>query len=419
MPSVTRSSPGILLAAAGLAACGCGSSRQATTEQPAPTATTAAPGNAGYVADPFSDAAYPVNGNTALDVYQQVFAGAITVETTGPEARSGGMNQSQVSFALEGADFDPDVSRDGHFVVFASTQHRATPDIYLKTVGRRVVTQLTNDPAQDVMPKLSPDGSRIAFASDRNGNWDIFVMPATGGKAVQVTSSTSDELHPSWSPDGASLVFSRKGDVSDRWEIWITHAQNTGIADFIGYGLFPSWCPVAGTGAAGADKILFQKGRERGERTYGVWTIDYRDGQADNLTEIISSPVAACINPTWSPDGQWIAFATVPNPGEWTMAPGNRPPVADLWMVGLDGDSRINLTAGRFCNLMPAWGPGNRLFFVSDRSGTDNIWSLDAGAAIKLASAPAGAGDGMASGGEPRPAHGVANVPAMDPGHDH
>ena len=57
----------------------------------------------------------------------------------------------------------------------------------MKTVESRVVTQITNDPANDLMPRFSPDGSRIAFASDRSGNWDIYVMPATGGKPIQVT----------------------------------------------------------------------------------------------------------------------------------------------------------------------------------------------------------------------------------------
>ena len=62
-----------------------------------------------------------------------------------------------------------------------------------------------------------------------------------------------------------------------------------------------------------------------------------------------------------------------------------RPPVADLWMVDLNGESKVNLTAGKFCNLMPAWSAGNKLYFVSDRAGTENIWALDTGGALQLA----------------------------------
>ncbi len=215
-------------------------------------------------------------------------------------------NISRVTFAEEGADFDPCVSRDGTHVVFASTQHRTTSDIFIKRTDSRVVTQLTNDPGQDAMPAISPDGTKIAFASDRTGNWDIYVMPITGGKAVQITSEQSDEIHPSWSPDSKQIVFSRMGQSSGRWEMWITDIQNHSVSNFIGFGLFPQWCPVAATGEGGADRILFQLGRERGRRSSlpalsgpSTWPTT----SANNATEIATSSNTAMINPTWSPDG--------------------------------------------------------------------------------------------------------------------
>ena len=80
------------------------------------------------------------------------------------------LNTRQVTFASEGADFDPCLTPDGAKLVFASTQHRPTPDIYIKNVDGRVVTQLTDDAASDATPSVSPDGTRIAVASDRSGN---------------------------------------------------------------------------------------------------------------------------------------------------------------------------------------------------------------------------------------------------------
>jgi TolB protein len=299
------------------------------------------------------------------------------------ETRGPGGTLSQVTFSLDGADFDPDVARDGRRIVFASTQHRATADIYIKDVASRVVTQLTNDPAQDVMPKISPDGSRVAFASNRAGSWNIYVMPITGGRAIQVTNSNADDLHPSWSPDGSQLVFCRLGEVSGQWEIWTTEVANNGVARFIGNGLFPQWCPVPGTGAEGSDKIAFQRSRERGDRSFSIWTIDVRGAQAFNPTEIASDPSGACINPAWSPDGKWIAYATVPNPGQW--AAEGRPPVADLYLVDLTGSSRVSLTSGGGVNLMPTWSSNNRLFFVSNRAGVDNVWAMDTSTVMQLA----------------------------------
>jgi hypothetical protein len=241
--------------------------------------------------------------NAALNLYGEALAKSMTPPPPrgGDGSKAGGQNLTQVSFAQEGADFDPDVSPDGKRVVYASTQHRMTADIYVKNTESRVVSQLTSDPSNDVMPRISPDGNRVSFASNRAGNWDIYVMPIAGGRA------------------------------------------------------------------------------------FSIWTIDYRDAQAENLTEVASTPLAACINPSWSPDGQWLAFATVPNPQQWAQSTDSRPNTADLWIIDINANSQISLSAGSAVNLMPTWGPNNRLFFVSDRGGIDNIWSMDTNQIVQLA----------------------------------
>ncbi len=338
-------------------------------------------------------------------------------------------NISRVTFAEEGADFDPCVSKDGSKVVFASTQHSATSDIFIKRTDSRVVTQLTNDPAQDAMPSISPDGSKIAFTSDRSGNWDIYVMPSTGGKAVQITSDASDEIHPSWSADGKQLVFCRMGQASGRWEMWTTEVQNPSVENFIGYGLFPQWCPVAGTGEGGADRILFQLGRERGRRAFGVWTIDVTAAGSTNATEIASSSTTALINPAWAPDGKWIVYAEVPitpavEASAATDPNSRRAPGGSLWMLSIEGDGKVRLTSGPSFALSPTWGANNRLFFVCDRSGAENVWSLDINPAVAAAQATLGASNQPVT--AQAPTHGspqaipaskpdaVANVPEGD-----
>jgi TolB protein len=305
--------------------------------------------------------------------------------------------------------------------VYASTQHHPTADIYIKSVDGRTVTQLTSDPAQDVMPKISPDGQRVAFASNRSGNWDIYVMPVSGGKAAQITSEPSQDLHASWSPDGTQLVFSRLGQTSGKWEMWVTDVGNSAVSRFIGYGLFPEWCPVAGTGLAGGDRILFQRSRERGDRAFGIWAVDFKDGQASNPTEIATSTTGACINPTWSPDGRWIVYATVPaaptSPGHDTYAATGKPASSDLWMISVDGTERVNLVSGRGANLMPCWASNDRIFFVSDRGGTDNLWSLNASGAI-LAATGRTAGPGANTGAAHAPeAHAPEGVVVGEHGH--
>lgn len=297
-------------------------------------------------------------------------------------AQDGAANLRQVSFATEGSDFDPVVTRDGRRVFFSSTAHHTHPDIFVKSVDGRALTQLTTDPGSDVMPAVSPDGARVAFASNRSGSWDIYLMAAGGGQAVQVTGDASDELHPTWSPDGKHIAFCRMGETSGRWEIWVTEADNPGVRRFLTFGLFPDWHPSA-------NKIAFQRSRDRGDRLFSVWTVDFVDGEAMSPTVVASSTTAAIVNPRWSPDGEYIAVATVADAS--VVRRGQRPDEADIWILRADGNGRANLTNGHHLNLMPSWGPNNALYFVSDRNGSDNIWGTSTTQAM-VAAGSIGAG---------------------------
>ncbi|MGD1916579.1 MAG: DPP IV N-terminal domain-containing protein [Phycisphaerales bacterium] len=317
--------------------------------------------------------------------YGEVFTDKAGLVALDPD-RIGGSNLAQMSFSVEGADFDPDVSPDGDFITFASTQHSQTSDIFIKPVDSRVITRLTKSEGNDVMPKFSPDGKRVAFSSNRSGNWDLFVMPTKGGKAVQITTESSHELHPSWSPDGKYLAFSRLGEVSGKWEIWVTEVGNPGVSKFLTYGLFPQWSPVAGNSSDGkGERILYQVSKKRGDRAFTVWSLDFSGFYASNQTQVASSPYAACINPSWSKDGKWITFATVPNPTQWAQMEETRPASAQLWMVAQDGTALVELTDDNAVNLMPTWGPDNQIFYISDRGGVDNVWSMSANSAILAA----------------------------------
>ncbi len=299
-------------------------------------------------------------------------------------------NLSQVTFASEGGDFDPDVSPDGRHVFYASTRHRPTADIYVQTIGGPAVTQLTADPAQDVMPSVSPDGSKIAFASNRNGSYDIYVMDASGGQPVRVTENDAHEIHPSWAPDGKTIAYCRLSQQSDRWEIWTTDLDQPKAHTFLTFGLFPEFHPLENT-------ILFQRSRERGDRFFSIWTVEVRDGQAVAPTEIASSSISAIINPSWSPDGRFIVCSTVFTPQQ--TDPEGRPEYADIWILEADGAMKTNVTGGWFLNTMPAWSPDGDILFVSNRSGVQTVWSLKPSSAITTAGfePPAASNTGIAT----------------------
>ncbi len=266
----------------------------------------------------------------------------------------------------EGADFDLSIDPTGKHIVFASTRHRPSSDIYMQKITGSTVTQVTTDLAEDRMPTFSPDGRKIAFCSDRSGNWDIYVKSIAGGQPVQITNEPGHEVHPSWSPDSRQLAFCSLSSQSGQWEIVVVDVDNPSNRRFIGTGLFPQFSPDG-------DKILFQRARYRGTRWFSVWTVDYIDGEGKRPTEIAASTNAAVINPAWSPDGKRIVFSTIINP---TVDSQGRPNAADLWMINIDGSGRTRLTSDGYLNAQPLWGADNRIYFVSDRSGADNIWSL-------------------------------------------
>lgn len=276
-------------------------------------------------------------------------------------------NLQRVTFTTEGADFDADIAPGGKWMVFASTQHRPAADLYMKQIDGTTVTQLTSDPAQDTMPAISPDGSEVCFASNRSGNWDLYIKPVDGGQPVQLTSSPAQELHPSWSPDGERIVFCSLGERSGQWEMVVIDVDNPARRQFIGYGLFPEFSPDG-------KRIAFQRARYRGTRWFSVWTVDYVDGQGVRPTQIAASANAALIAPAWSPDGKRLAFATVVNPASGEKH--DRPDAADLWIVNLDGAGRVRLTGDDFANLQPTWGDDGSIYFVSNRTGADNIWAV-------------------------------------------
>lgn len=280
------------------------------------------------------------------------------------------ISATQHTFSEVGADFDVDVDPTGTRLAFASTRHSLEPDLYWKTVDGVAITQLTSDPASDIQPAFSPDGSRVAFASNRTGNWDIWMMATGGGPAVQITRGIADDVHPSWSPDGSKLVYGSLPPDGGPGQLWISDAVAGGSARFIGYGLFPDWSPTGNI-------IVFQRARERESRWFSIWTLELIDGEPRYPTEVAADVSNAMIQPNFSHDGKRIVFAGTPSvPMSDVYREALLAPPYDIWVMNADGRNRIRLTDGFTANYAPTFSADGRIFFTSDRSGHENIWSL-------------------------------------------
>src|SRR6266571_1586669 len=81
-------------------------------------------------------------------------------------------------------------------------------DIWTADDSGANIQRITANPARDVYPRFSPDGKWIAFSSDRNGNLDVYIVPAQGGQPKQLTFHSADDNVLGWTPDSRAVLFS-------------------------------------------------------------------------------------------------------------------------------------------------------------------------------------------------------------------
>jgi Tol biopolymer transport system component len=213
--------------------------------------------------------------------------------------------------------------------------------------------QLTDDPADDISPAWSPDGSSIAFVTDRDGNREIYVMKADGTQQINLTNHGAEDWTPAWSPDGGSIAFSSYRDGN--WEIYVMGSDGsnpTRLTTSAGADYGPSWSPDS-------QDIAFHSNRDGNWEIYVIG----RDGQRlRRLTEDEATDFA----PAWSPDGTLIAFESYRD--------GNM----EIYLMFADGSEPYNISNDPYSNEHgPSWArEGTRLLYFSNRDGGWDIFSI-------------------------------------------
>jgi Tol biopolymer transport system component len=268
------------------------------------------------LAPPAAQAAFPgINGKIAFDTDRD--AGNIDVYMMQADGSGPTRLTTDPSF-----DADPAWSPDGTRIAFRSDRD-GNPEIYVMNADGSGQTNLTNEGSEDQEPAWSPDGNKITFASDRDGDSEIFVMNADGSSPVQLTDNILfDDAHPAWSPDGSKIAFD--SDRDGNLEIYVMNAADgsgpTNLTDDPNHDFEPNWSPD-GT------KIAFTTERDGNDEVYVMSATD-GSGQA-NLTNDPEDDSS----PTWSPDGTRISFAT------------NRLGTDEVFvMAAADGSGQTNLT---------------------------------------------------------------------------
>ena len=216
-----------------------------------------------------------------------------------------------------------------------------TSHIYV-TRGRRLV-QLTSGDGADLAPAWSPDRSRIAFQSNRDGNWEIYVMSANGTNVRRLTKDGAEDGEPGWSADGRQLVFTRDG------HLYAMTADGRHPHSLGNDGEWPTWSPRG-------DELAYDA--PRGDHSYGI------DVSRPGSSLSTYGP-ADDRRPAWSPDGRLIAFECRFG-DHWHVCVTASTGRALRFLTGHDSDS-----------FAPSWSPnGRRIAFISDRDGPDQLFVM-------------------------------------------
>ena len=279
---------------------------------------------------------------------------------------------TQITGGRSGQDRDPEISPDGTLLYYASSSYGTSFDLYVRTIGSNTATRLTSLPGDERFPKVCPVNPKVlAFSHDGDGESAICLMDLDRpSKIERITESGVACIHPSWSPDGRYLVYCASDETAGTWTLRVRDmltAKTHALDDLDG--LLPEWSPVG-------NRIVFQRMRGRDAWLGSLWTFEWDGTAARNVTTLFSNDDWAAINPSWSPDGKWIVFASV---GKSPAHQGLLDRGDDLWAVRPDGSQATRLTTSAAADWMPTWGADGRIYFVSDRSGTHRIWSLRPG----------------------------------------
>ncbi len=226
-------------------------------------------------------------------------------------------------------------------------------------VGARPM-QVTGAPGWESEPRLSPDGSRIAFVSSEAGQRDVWVVAAEGGEPVRLTDDPADDYRPAWFPDGGSLAF--VSERTGRAAIWRVGQLGGGATLLVDDAYFPAISPDG-------RRIAFSRLDDAGDLCIFVAPLD--DPAAARQLTRTGEGLWAHRSPAWSPDGRTICYATH----------------HDLWLVGADGKGARQLLQDGIYDSNPVWSPGGRwIYFDSRRDDNQALWraSVRGGSPMRL-----------------------------------
>ena len=232
----------------------------------------------------------------------------------------------------------------------------------------RTLSRVTFEEGLQAQPTWSPDGRFIAYTSDQTGNFDIWVQPLAGGRAVQVTTDPAADWQPAWSPDGNTLAFRSERDGGG---IFLAPAFGGRERRLTTFGFLPQWTPD-GSQLLFVVRPVLQNASLVVPPVYlvGLDGLPPKRILEDALAKFRS--IGAI---TLHPDGKRINF------------PGGTATEGGFWTVPLAGGvaTRVNVSPAVLANMKESqfapiafrWAPaGDMMYFEGASRGVVNLWRV-------------------------------------------
>jgi Tol biopolymer transport system component len=249
----------------------------------------------------------------------------------------------------------PSRSPDGQWVAF-TTNRDGNWEIYIANATGKEINRVTyNTTAADIDPMWSPTGQYVAYESTRQGSRDIYMIDINTGDEVQLTNSPANEVNPFWSPDGSKIVY--QSDINGLWQIFqvdVASKQITQLSDGKGNDLNPQY-------SADGKTIAFRSYRDTMDKSL-LYVVN-ADG---TNAKLISDPKANAFNQVWSPDSKMLAYQS--------DATGN----GDIYVYQLGSAATTQVTNTNVPDFAPTWkcDSSTLIFSSADQTGTPKLFQM-------------------------------------------